>query len=386
MDIPQPRAGFSTRGPQQHATRPGVMLPTPPDSIPLSLPSQAAFEQHHHHHQVQQQQQHQHQQKLGVGSFPVSPPLASVDDDSKEQPPTTTIPSLSLGNVGEITPAMLAKYHLPEILLHQGPLPIRHIMGWLTTSVPGFSRIPPAKARKLVVAALEGNDRGEEGIVFDKVGWGQWDARRRGEASRGGGGGGGGASPPSSNPGSYQQQEGMQIPGASSRAKLDISNQNHNNADAYGPTSMASDSAFFSHSEMDYGQEDVSVLEHEADKMSLDGDQPPDDYSSSEVPDDEIRDEDWDEGDITDEEDWAQIGAAGLRARSLNAMGGFMDSRFGPQAKPHLYGGGPTTSSLAKSAPRNIGFHRNELSLPDGMVDDSEERAAVEALLRLGSM
>ena len=59
-----------------------------------------------------------------------------------------------------ITPAMLAKHHLPGIMLGNGPRPIRYVMGELTQSVPGFSRIPPAKARRLVVAALESRDGG----------------------------------------------------------------------------------------------------------------------------------------------------------------------------------------------------------------------------------
>ncbi|KLU89340.1 hypothetical protein MAPG_08312, partial [Magnaporthiopsis poae ATCC 64411] len=34
---------------------------------------------------------------------------------------------------GAISPSMLAKHHLPEILLNHGPLAIRHVMGYLTT-------------------------------------------------------------------------------------------------------------------------------------------------------------------------------------------------------------------------------------------------------------
>ena len=360
MDIPQPRIGF--RPQQQNATRPGVsaMLPTPPNSISPTLSPQAAFK---HHHQQHQQQHHDH--------LPVTPPLAPVDSDFDLRDDDEDNTSLALD--GEITPAMLAKHHLPEILLQQGPLAIRHIMGCLTTSVPGFSRIPPNRARKLVVAALETNGRD---VIFDKVGWGRWDAHRpRGDDS----------SSPSSDPSSsyqHQQQQGVQIPGASSRANKNSQNNNNNMNSNPVAGSMASDSAFFSHSEMDYGP---SVLEHEADKMSLDGEDDGDGddelLSTSEAPDDDIRDEDWEEGDVTDEEDWAQIGAAGLRARSLNAMNSFMNSSsLDPQAKAQLCaGGGPATSSLAKSAPRTtVGFH--------GVVDDNEERAAVEALLRLGSM
>lgn len=367
VDIPKPRAGFtSVRG--HHASRPGqpAMLPTPPNSISPTLPPQAF--------------------KGPGANFPASPHSASVDSDidlqdavelanGRDQPHDAR----GLDSVGAITPAMLAKYHLPEILLQQGPLAIRNIMGCLTTSVPGFSRIPTTKARRLVVAALEGRGNGGEGgglredVIFEKVGWGRWDARRRGEPLRDRQGVN--ATPPSSIPNSFRQH-GLQIPGNSSWAKRE-------SVSIYG-TSMTGDSAVFSHSEMDYGgQEDTSMLEHEADKMSLDGEER--DYgSSSEAPDD-VQDEDWDEGDITDEEDWAQIGAAGLRARSLNAGGGFMHGNFAAQ-QPQLRGGGPALSSLAKSAPRGIPIQQSRFSFPDGAIGDMEERAAVEALLRLGSM
>jgi hypothetical protein len=147
----------------------------------------------------------------------------------------------------------------------------------------------------------------------------------------------------------------------------------------YG-SSMTGDSAVFSYTEREHGHGDLSMLEHEADKMSLDGDVR--EYcSSSEAPDEEIPDEDWGEEDVTDEEDWAQIGAAALRARSLNGGGGFINGNA-----PLLRGGGPAPSSLAKSAPRHIPIQQLGFSVPDGMVGNKEERAAVEALLRLGSM
>ncbi|MCJ1349176.1 DNA-binding proteins Bright/BRCAA1/RBP1 and proteins containing BRIGHT domain, partial [Peltigera leucophlebia] len=167
---------------------------------------------------------------------------------------------------GVITPGLLAKHHLPGILLDHGPLAIRHVMGFLTTSVPGFSGIPPAKARRLVVGALEGRgSSGEHGglhgdVIFEKVGWGRWDARRRGEVSR--------------ESRSRQQNEnlrpaghtssqpqGLQIPTHS--ARLDRSRKN-----GYG-TSITGESAMFSHdSEMEYDQPDehFSMLEQEADK------------------------------------------------------------------------------------------------------------------------
>ncbi|KAJ9224591.1 hypothetical protein DTO169E5_1662 [Paecilomyces variotii] len=379
MDIPRPRDSpfASGGGRDSFAARSGHhhgQLPTPPNSISPSLPPQAF----------------KHQAKM-AGTPPSAP--AQVDSDidlqdatdhgkSQGQPQQSSLTAglSGLESAGAITPAMLAKYHLPEILLNHGPLAIRHVMGYLTTSVPGFAGIPPAKARRLVVGALEGRGSVGEGggvngeVIFEKVGWGRWDARRRGQASRDRHAQN--PSPPSSVPNSYHPQ-GMQIPNRRSWMGKE-------NAAPYG-TSMTGDSIVFSHSEeMEYGDhEDVSMLEHEADKMSLDGDGR--EYcSSSEAPDDA---EDWDEGDVTDEEDWAQIGADALRARSFNSGGGIVHNNIAiPSRQPLQHAGGPVSSALAKSVPGRLPIQHIGFTLPEGLGGDQEERAAVEALLRLGSM
>ncbi|KAL4881322.1 putative Sin3 binding protein-domain-containing protein [Aspergillus karnatakaensis] len=347
VDIPRPRSGYPANAQAPRAGHP-AMLPTPPNSISPTLPPHGF-------------------RTRDTGRI-LSPPLETshVDSDidlgdagdhaNADQRNAT---AQSLEAAGAITPGMLAKYHLPEILLQHGPLAIRHVMGYLTTSVPGFSGIPPAKARRLVVAALEGrggNDKGD--VLYEKVGWGRWDARRHGEPSRD-------AhrhemSPPSSLSDSFGQR-GMQIP-------------RRDSLHPYG-SSVTANSAIFSYTEMEFGGRE-DMLEHEADKMSLDG-MDRDYCSSSPAPDDEIQDEDWGEEDVTDEEDWAQIGAAELRARSMNNGGGFPNGRHPPQ----LHGGGPASSSLAKSAPRGVPIQQLGFSLPN-----SQEQAAVEALLRLGSM
>ncbi|KAL1971092.1 hypothetical protein VTN77DRAFT_43 [Rasamsonia byssochlamydoides] len=368
VDIPKPRdagnGSRASRSGQQHGQP--AMLPTPPNSISPTLPPHAFKHKH-------------------AANLPNSPPAAPVHVDSdldlqdavehaksQDQPPHGPATN-SLESAGAITPALLAKYHLPEILLTHGPLAIRHIMGYLTTSVPGFAGIPPAKARRLVVGALEGRGNGGEGggvngdVIFEKVGWGRWDARRRGQPARDRHAFN--SSPPSSVPSSYQQ--GVQIPQNSQW-------RNRDSRPAYG-TSMAGDSAVFSHSEdLDYGDhEDVSMLEHEADKMSLDGDSR--EYCSSEAPDDAaVPDDEWDDDDVTDEEDWANIGADALRARSLNGGGILHTNHLTVHSKqqqqhPQRSGGGPASFAFAKS-------------VPGGIPCDLEERAAVEALLKLGSM
>ncbi|OJD17801.1 hypothetical protein AJ78_02154 [Emergomyces pasteurianus Ep9510] len=397
VEIPKPRdSGFSS-GRDSFAAVPTrhhrhgqpVMLPTPPNSLSPNIHPHG-FKRHH-------------------TNLPDSPPYAPVHVDSdidlqdavdhaKSQDQHHHTPLVaenlsSLAGSDAISPGMLAKHHLPDILLTHGPLAIRHIIGYLTTSVPGFSRIPPAKARRLVVGALEGRGSGGESpgvdgdVEFEKVGWGRWDARRRNQPPRHARDGP--SSPPGSAPSSYSHER-IQIPAG--RKIRNVPGQ-------YG-SSMAGDSVVFSHSEFDNGDhEDITMLEHEADKMSLDGDDRISYCSSSETPEDEIpMDGDWDEADATDEEDWAQIGAAALRARSYpSAPGGgpninnYKNYKYntyaaGSKGRSRGYGGGPSYSALTKSVPGGIPIQHVDFPFPDGVGGDVEERAAVEALLRLGSM
>ena len=355
VDIPKPRSGVTSAARDVSRSGQPTMLPTPPHSISPTLAPHSF-----------KNRGNRHRRSPSSDALP-----ADSDIDLEDIAEDTEGHGQSIGqdleSAGAITPGVLAKYHLPGILLGQGPLAIRHVMGYLTTSVPGFSRIPPAKARRLVVAGLEGRGGGAGGlqgdVIFEKVGWGRWDARRQGEPSRNHQ-----LSPPSSVSTSFPQRT-MRIPDNS----------------AWKRESFSGDSAFFSYSETGFGGcEDVNMVEDEADKMSLDGD--PHDDCSSEAPEEDIQDEDWGEDDITDEEDWAHIGAAALRARSLNGGGGFVGSHAAQKPPYQLRGGGPASSTLAKSAPRGPPIEQTGFSLPEGAVNDKEERAAVEALLRLGSM
>lgn len=311
---------------------------------------------------------------------------------------------------GVITPGLLAKHHLPGILLDHGPLAIRHVMGFLTTSVPGFSGIPPAKARRLVVGALEGRgSSGEHGglhgdVIFEKVGWGRWDARRRGDVSRESR-----TRQQNENPRpaghTSSQAQGLQIPSHSSQ--LDRSRNI-----GYG-TSITGESAMFSHdSEMEYDQpdENLSMLEQEAEKMSMDGENS---CSYSEEPLDEVPDErlgqrkfNYDSGEVTEDEDWRSIGAEALRNGSYpggSAAGARLRRNY-PLARhldPKAQGrGGPTTMLMSKSSANtqpNIWGHSNnnppaqaspEYSLPIVGFGSSnpQEREAIEALVKLSSV
>lgn len=329
-------------------------LPTPPNSISPNLPPHGV-------------------KPYGTRSTTTQLTLDTVESDLDLHDGSERDGSVERGralgspnfdSLGAITPGLLAKHHLPEILLNHGPLAIRHIMGFLTTAVPGFSGIPPAKARRVVVGALEGRG-GEFGgvkgnVKFEKVGWGRWDARLKGHPARNSSGTQ--QSPPPSVPSSYS--EGIPI-------KSDGFKFNRTRLNAPG-SSWAGDSAVFSHDDMD-----VTMMENEADKMSLDGS-----CSSS---DPQSEDEDMDD-DVTDEEDWAAVGAAALRAASYSASGprrNFLSPRLYPTGPRG--GGGP--SLVVKSAPKRVVHRPNNFDLSSfGMTSDPQEREAIQALLSLGSV
>ena len=381
VEIPKPRdTGFASAGRDNFtavATKGAAdshrgMLPTPPNSISPTLPPQ-----NFHHASAP------HSPAVSASHVDSDIDLQDAVDHANSQHQTLNSEALDsladLDGAGAISPGMLSKHNLPDILLAHGPLAIRHIMGYLTTTVPGFSRIPPAKARRLVVGALEGRGSGGEGggvdgnVIFEKVGWGRWDARLRGQPSRERPGTV--TSPSPSLQASYPNP-GVQIPGGGQRAPR-----------AHGTANSAAFSG------MEYEDHDIDMLEHEADKMSLDGRD--DEYcSSSEAPEDVYMDGDLGEGDVTDEEDWAAIGAAALRARSFpTANGGsrlYQPIAYHPTpytrsnrsvSKPALAAATNTIPQTAAGSAQVAGF-----SFPDGVTGNSQEREAVEALLRLGSM
>ncbi|KAL8796883.1 MAG: hypothetical protein Q9195_000966 [Heterodermia aff. obscurata] len=389
VNIPKPRDASFWAGRNSFAavaarpaptSKQASALPTPPNSISPTLPPQGF--------------------KFNPPAGPPTPPaVATVDSDidlqdavdhaqaqDQSQHGLATIRG-SLADIdaaGAITPALLAKHHLPNILLVNGPLAIRHVMGYLTASVPGFSGIPPAKARRLVVGALEGRGSGGEhegfdsDVVFEKVGWGKWGARRRGQPARS-------TENDGSRPGRHPSPKfpgGLEIPGNSSREDhiRDIG------------TRMGADPD--SEIEYDTPPEDISMLEHEADKMSLDG---VDSCSSS-----DIQEYDLATGhgfdDVTDEEDWASIGAAALRQGSFPLRSGPGRPQTKRPYPPHLdlktrgRGADPPSLRLAKSMPtpqKAVVYQTTQhqpLAAGYPTDGDAEQRAAVEALLKLASV
>lgn len=271
-----------------------------------------------------------------------------------------------------ITPAMLAKHHLPGIMLGHGPKPIRYVMGELTHSVPGFSRIPPAKARRLVVAALENRSGGgvDGNVAFCKTGWGRWDAHVKvsSKDSAIGSFNEGHMSPPRSEHGSYAHsyaESGMHMPAP----RLPSGYRDHNSGGSWTASSLREED------ELD--MEDMDVQEDEADKMSLDERNLDDESSDA-------------SNSATDDEDWAAVGAAALRKASLphpdaprknyNARAVPISTRWPSRS----YSRRPSGMSVPDRQ-----FHST--SLPYGntlnpALATPEERDAVAALMKMGSM
>ncbi|KAJ9624982.1 DNA-binding proteins Bright/BRCAA1/RBP1 and proteins containing BRIGHT domain [Taxawa tesnikishii (nom. ined.)] len=297
-----------------------------------------------------------------------------------------------------ITSTLLAKQYLPAIMLGQGSMAIRNVTACLTQTVPGFSRIPPAKARRLIVAALESrNGGGPDGSVeFEKVGWGRWGARYKGQPNISDTDiyQDGKFSPPMSEPSSYAVScsgTGLLIPKARG-----------GHLDAHSGQSWTGSSV---PSNFDETMEDMNMAEHEADKMSLDGS----------LLSDESEDPLSDSNDDTEEEDWASMDQEALRKASMStvATGGIrrdynllcIPSPVYNSRRPSS-GGGARSTLLAKSAPQaryapkrppHLQHQQSSYSSSSGFAkvgndtvtmdldQTSQEREAIEALLRMGS-
>jgi hypothetical protein len=139
---------------------------------------------------------------------------------------------------------------------------------------------------------------------------------------------------------------------------------------------MAEEAFHFSHDDNDMH----TMMETEADKMSLDGSAS---ASCSEAPDDDVVMND-DPEDVTDDEDWAAMGAAALRADSYPNMAAVQSS--GDMRSPNIaLMGGLRTFSVSSGMARPPQPTNLDISAL-ACASDAQEREAVEALLRLGSV
>lgn len=362
------------------AAKPTLGLPpTPPNSYSPSMPAHAV--------------------RKGLAS----PPPVSLDRDidlqdaveharAQDQPNLPSVPlskeALSgLEREQVITPALLARDYLPSIMLGHGDMAIRQIMACLNHDVSGFSKIEPARARRTVVAALEGRaGGGRDGkIQFVKVGWGRWLAHIKGQG-------------PSARPISSSARANRLSPAASdSSFAASYSGTSYPAAKrlANGGRGLILGQSYTGSDmpSLDEGLEDMSMSDHEIDNMSIDGGNSSDSSDSA--------------GDETDEEDWAAIGAAALRRRASKPtipIGGVRRNYNllcipGPVNKRRLSATSSSArasaSRIASSAPADRSRSGQYLSTTtfnkhsaDAMDIDyqTQEREAARALLSLGSM
>lgn len=361
-----------------HATSTGT-LPTPPSSISPTLPAHK-------------------RRPMPVAGRLHTPEEESMDIDlqdavehaaAQDQPSALSKEALAgLDATRQITALMLAKHHLPDIIVGHGAMPIREMMAHLTQAVPGFSGLPPAKARRLVVAALEhragGGLHGE--VKFEKVGWGRWSVAGSGSQTRGmpigGSRSGNGQTPPAS----------VDSAGGS----FQISKLRRQERDVYSGSWNAGSWSPHHHDDD----------EEMADQMSLDGSDDGDTSDSASDMDlgEELNDD-------TDDEDWAAMGPEALREtrrgphrehRDYNYLSRTQTSNpryrsVSAQAAhslPHNQGGRtatPTYNHFLTVPPASRGNHVvNAGTSPSpnalGVADTGAERDAIEALIAMGSM
>lgn len=403
VDIPKPRdtgfwtgrdtfAAVTARAPPSKIQP--IELPTPPNSISPSIPPQCFGSR--------------------ASDDPPTPPapipvdsdldLQDAIDHAKAQdvPHHGSTNSHGLNGLADFSNAeainstMLAKHHLPGILLENGPLPIRNIMAHLATSVPGFVRIPPARARRLIVGALEGGrvGGGEQGgadgdVIFEKVGWGRWNAVRREQPPRDG-----------------KPLRRHQSPQATKRLPVDHPRDSQIAGDTRPPVQDRTSAARLLIPERTVGGSHgfrAEYSDYDAEKMSLDGDN-----TGSSPP--TLNDEpmlDVADGDSTEEEDWAGIGPAALRAGYLprnsihprtyiphpHPMSRVRNTRNRSREPPSSIPPASTSRSnspLVNHHPHPPRTSQNQINfstspLPDGGLcgNNSQEREAIEALVRL---
>jgi len=341
-------------------------LPTPPNSISPTLPAQK--------HRAGLA-------ALGRTRSPLSPDMdfdlqEAVEHAAAQDQPASALSKEALAGLDatrQITAIMLAKHHLPGIILGHGAMPIREMMAHLTQSVPGFSRLAPSKARRLVVAALEhragGGLHGE--VKFEKVGWGRWSvAGQSTQANHG------------LPIGSHGASRNGPTPPASLDGKggLRILKNMRTERDVLVGSWQA-------------GSPD-SRDEEMADRMSLDGSEDSDSDTSDMDLDNDLNDE-------TDEEDWSAIGPEALRQkprptrhvyRDYNHLSRTSGVRFrstSAQSVSLSHAGKTPTSAF--NTPSYTASRGNTGTLPasTGVMNSggqNAERDAIEALIAMGSM
>lgn len=200
-----------------------------------------------------------------------------------------------------IAPTTLTKAYLPALFMQHGPCAIRQITQHLALNNPTFGALGQGKQRRLVVRALENG----KGSVFEKVGWGRWNAIER------------------NSPGQFTPEAppvGKDDSLLTARLRSSgVPGMPQRGVDSYPPPSSLP-----AHQEFMFSPS-MSIHEVTGDHREDDADIDPLDL-------------DMDDDSATDEEDWKSMGAEALRTRASPAIGSYQGSLAGS------YGGSPRSS------------------------------------------
>ncbi|KAF1934706.1 hypothetical protein EJ02DRAFT_429096 [Clathrospora elynae] len=361
-----------------HAPSPSN-LPTPPSSISPTLPAHK-------------------RRPMPVFGRLHTPEEESMEIDlqdavehaaAQDQPSALSKEALAgLDATRQITALMLAKHHLPDIIVGHGAMPIREMMAYLTQAVPGFSGLPPAKARRLVVAALEhragGGLHGE--VKFEKVGWGRWSVAASCSDALGmpigGSRSGNGQTPPAS-----VDSTGRSLHISKLRHERDVYTGSWNASGSWSPHRQGDD-------------------EEMADQMSLDGSEGGTESTSDSASDMHLEEDDL--NDDTDQEDWSAMGPDALREGHRGPRQEHTDYNYLSRTQtsnPRYRSASAQTGSMPKGglAATPLYSHRLTVPVPNaargnhvvnavfshpsaGVAGSGAERDAIEALIAMGSM
>ena len=278
-------------------------------------------------------------------------------------------PNIPENGHGTITPALIARDFLPGIILGKGQVPVKDVINHLCKYLPGFADIPPAKARRIVGAALEGHVGGPEGNVeFEKTGWGRWNAKIRTQSLR-------------------TISEHRSAAGGLSNVAMKI--PVNTTAHTRKPRRV-SDGAWAAESSgslpSDPGDNmETDVFHLDADSMSVDGDADHETQYSLAQKQYLVNTTYSD----TDEEDWASMGPSSLRGTSYSTRGNmYKHSRTsrGSRTKSPMPGGSSRSLPAHHFNNSNHQHLRQPMNLDfTGIEANTQEREAIEALMRMGS-
>lgn len=129
------------------------------------------------HAKIEQQEMDAHSTSTQKGSKMEQSALLDVKPKTTIQQGTVAKPLSTSSPEALAAAQMVTPNKLSTLLLEKGPLAIRHITQNLCQEIPSFKDLSSSKQRRLIMSVMETGDR-ERSVIFAKIGWGQWTARK----------------------------------------------------------------------------------------------------------------------------------------------------------------------------------------------------------------